>query len=77
MDYDEAKVDEMVLALLYLKTEDRGRAIRAWKDFPRDSLDRLCEQDYIGDPRTGAKSVVMTEEGLQRSEELFKRHFGA
>ena len=34
-------------------------------------LDRLYEKGMIGDPVNKAKSVVFTEEGLKRAEELF------
>jgi hypothetical protein len=67
----------MVLALLYLTLfEDRG-VIRAWKGFDWDSMDRLYEKGFIDNPKSKARSVVMTEEGQRRAEELFKRHFGA
>ena len=71
MKYDEKKVDEMVLALMYLVMHDGS----AWKGFDWDSLDRLHEKGLISNPRTKTKSVRLTLEGEQRSEELFKRHF--
>ncbi len=79
MEIDENKVDEMVLALLYLNFHgDRdGFVTRAWKSFDWDSMNRLHDQGFISDPKSKAKSVVMTEEGRQRSEELFARHFRA
>jgi hypothetical protein len=73
LNYDKDKVDEMVLALLYLTLHDRYRA-RKGHDW--DALGRLHEKDMISDPVGQAKSVVLTEEGLKRSEELFRKHFG-
>lgn len=73
MEYDRDKVDEMVLALLWLTQAGEGRA---WKSHDWDAMDRLYEKGYIGDPKSKAKSVVMTEEGLRKSEELFERYFG-
>ena len=73
MVYDRAKVDEMVLALLWLTLDRDGRA---WKSHDWDAMDRLHEQGYISNPKSKAKSVVLTEEGKQRSRELFVRHFG-
>jgi len=73
MVYDRAKVDEMVLALLWLTLDRDGRA---WKSHDWDAMDRLHEQGYISNPKSKAKSVVLTEEGKQRSRELFARHFG-
>ena len=72
MDYDTGKIDEMVLALLWLTLHDE---VRAWKGHDWDAMDRLFQKGYIHDPRGKAKSVVLTEEGLKRSEELFKRYF--
>ena len=38
-------------------------------------MDRLYEKGMIGDPVNKAKSVVFTEEGLRRAEELFRAMF--
>ncbi len=73
MDYDENKVDEMVLALLYLTLHD---GVRAWKGHDWDALDRLHSKDYITNPATAAKSVMFTDEGLRLSKELFEKYFG-
>jgi Mn-dependent DtxR family transcriptional regulator len=40
-----------------------------------DALSRLHEKDLIGNPKSKAKSVFMTEEGYTRAKELFERHF--
>jgi hypothetical protein len=58
---DEQKIDEAVLALLYLTLHDQ---CRAWKSFDWDSMNRLHEKGFIGDPIGKAKSVVLTEKGL-------------
>ena len=76
MDCDHDKVDEMVLALLALTMFSDGQGVRAWKGHDWDALDRLHERGYISDPKSKAKSVVMTEEGERRALELFARHFG-
>jgi hypothetical protein len=73
IDYDREKVEETVLALLWL-TLDGHR--RAWKSHDWDVLDRLHERGYISDPKSKAKSVLLTEEGERRARELFARHFG-
>jgi len=41
-----------------------------------DEMDRLHDKGYIGNPKTKAKSVTLTEKGERLSEELFKKHFG-
>ena len=74
MEYDKDKVDETVLALLYLTTHDQGT--RAWKGMDWDAMDRLHDKGYIGDPKTKAKSVTLTEKGERLSEEFFRNHFG-
>ena len=76
MEYDEEKVDEMVLALLYLGAFRDGPVVRAWKGFDWDSMDRLHEKGFIHDPKSKARSVILTEEGESATRELFERHFG-
>jgi len=71
-EIDPDKIDDAVLALLWLTLHD-GR--RAWKGFDWDALDRLHQKGMIADPVNNAKSVVLTEEGLRRSEELFRALF--
>jgi len=38
-------------------------------------LNRLHERGYIDDPVSKAKSVMLTEEGAERSKRLFEKHF--
>ena len=73
MEYDQDKVDDVVLALLNLTLHDGARA---WKGFDFDVMDRLYAKGYILDPHNKNKSVVLTQEGLKRSEDLFEKHFG-
>src|SRR4051794_31381836 len=72
MALDTDKIDEAVLALLYLTLHDHWRA---WKGFDWDALNRLYQKGLIDDPVNKAKSVVFTEEGLKRAEELFSAMF--
>jgi Domain of unknown function (DUF6429) len=72
MEYDKDKVDEIVLALLWLTRTGNGRA---WKAHDWEALDRLHAKGYISDPKSKARSVVMTEDGLKRARELFERNF--
>ena len=74
MDYNKDKVDEAVLALLYLTLHDGNRA---WKGIDWDAIDRLYEKGFIENPRNKNKSIVFTEQGLEKCEELFRRLFGA
>jgi hypothetical protein len=78
MDYDTDRLDEAVLALLYLNIwEDSEWGARAWKGMPWEATDRLYEKDMIGDPKSKAKSVVLTEEGRKAAEEAFRRLFAS
>jgi len=76
MEYDKDKVDDMMLALLYLTTFQDGPILRAWKGMDWDISDRLHEKGYIGHPKGKTKSVVLTEEGAKRSRALFEKYFG-
>lgn len=72
MDVDTRKIDEAVLALLYLTLHDENRA---WKGFDWAAMNRLHEKGFISNPVGKAKSVVLTEHGLHESERLFRKLF--
>jgi len=72
MDIDTDKIDEAVLALLYLTLHD---GVRAWKGHDWDALDRLYRKGMIENPVGKSKSVVLTDEGLGKSERLFRNLF--
>jgi len=40
-------------------------------------LDRLADQGFISDPKSKSKSVVLSEEGARRAEELFAKFCGS
>ena len=71
--YDRENVDEVVLALMSLTLHDGSRA---WKGFDWETLDRLYEKGWIDNPRSKARSVRLTEEGMARATELFEHYFG-
>jgi hypothetical protein len=72
MELDTNKIDDATLALLYLGLHDGARA---WKGFDWGAMDRLHQEGYITDPRGKAKSVVFTEEGLERAQRLLEELF--
>jgi len=72
MQIDEKKIDETILALLYLTLHD---GCRAWKGHDWDAMNRLYQKGMIDDPVNKAKSVLLTEEGLAESERLFMALF--
>jgi hypothetical protein len=69
---DLDKIDDTVLGLLWLTLHDKNRA---WKGFDWGALDRLHQKGLIADPANKAKSVVLSDEGLRRAEELFNALF--
>lgn len=76
MDYDQDKVDETVLALLYLTTFRDEFGPRAWKSMDWGVMDRLFEKGYISNPKSKARSIALTEEGERLSKEWFFKLFG-
>lgn len=77
MKYDEEKVDEMVLALLYSLRLRSAAFTRAWKGQDWDVLNRLCEKGLISDPKSKAKSVVLSEDAAKESARLFHKYFAS
>jgi hypothetical protein len=71
-DIDIEKIDEAVLALLYLTLHDHNRA---WKSFDWDAMNRLHEKGFISNPVGKAKSIVFTGDGLQKAKRLFDERF--
>ena len=72
MEIDRDEIDDAVLALLWLTLHDERRA---WKGFDWEALERLHARGLISDPVNKAKSVILTDEGLRQSEELFRALF--
>ena len=75
IEIDAEKIDQAVLALLYLNSFQEGQVIRAWKSLNWDAMDRLHASGYIRDPKSSAKSIVMTDEGMREAEKLCEQLF--
>lgn len=73
MDVDKDRIDEAVLALLWLNLNATGTA---WKGFDWSAMDRLHDRDLISQPARKAKSVYLTAEGMAEGERLFHMLFG-
>jgi hypothetical protein len=76
---DTNRIDEAVLALLFLGICERDRVTglaRTWKSFDWAAMERLYEKGLIHDPVGKAESVTFTDEGLKRGEQLFHVLFG-
>jgi Mn-dependent DtxR family transcriptional regulator len=72
-------IKELTLLLIYFtsRQEDVGfkKVQRSWKGYPFEVLDELNEEGYI-DGSKHAKSVYLTEEGLDKAKELLKKCIG-
>jgi hypothetical protein len=66
------RIDDCVLALLLL---GRHNGQRVWKSFDWDAMDRLHNKGLISDPVGRAKSVLLTDAGLEKAERLFQELF--
>lgn len=76
MDYDRDKVDEMVLALLYLTSSHDKYGTRAWKGLDMNVIKRLHEKGHIHEPDKNSPTLSLTEAGGNLSKELFEKFFG-
>ncbi|HUO09870.1 MAG TPA: DUF6429 family protein [Phycisphaerae bacterium] len=79
MEYDWDKIEAAGLALLFLTMQEEKvgpvTAKWAWKGMDWELMNRLHEKGWISDPKGKAKSVVFSEEGARRCEELFRGMF--
>ena len=79
MDDDQvnARIDEAVLALLYLGIFEHHPVTGAWtwKSFDWAAIERLHDKGLNSDSVSKAKSVTFTETGLREAEAAFRRLF--
>ena len=78
MDYDTNKIDDDVLALLYLvsfRDSPHDEYYRAWKGHDWDATCRLHEKGLISNPKGKSKSIVFTAEGFARAKKLFEEKY--
>jgi DNA-binding PadR family transcriptional regulator len=73
MNIDNKKIDDVILAVLYL-TYDESTG-RAWKGLDWDALDRLHQKGLISDPKNKNKSVALTESGASQAKKQFEKLF--
>jgi hypothetical protein len=70
MEYDLDKVEEITLAVLWLTSFKNADCVRAWKGQDWGTTDRLHSKGYFSDPKSKAKSVVLSKEGEKRSRDV-------
>jgi len=73
MEYDEKRIEEVVLALLGVFEFEKGRV---WKGYDFGLMHALHAKGYITDPKGRSKSVYLTEEGMLRAKQLAAELFG-
>ncbi|PKP98296.1 MAG: hypothetical protein CVT74_11465 [Alphaproteobacteria bacterium HGW-Alphaproteobacteria-13] len=71
-DIDTDRIDDAVLALLWLNLSATGTA---WKGLDWSTMSRLHGRGLISDPVRKAKSVHLTDEGMAEAERLFRELF--
>ena len=77
MSVDWDKVDEATLALMQLTRRRSSEAASAAHGMDNwDALDRMFERGWISAPKTKAKAVVVYDDALHKSRELFEHQFG-
>ena len=74
MAIDTDRIDDAVLALLYLTLHDQHQAS---KGVDGAALGRLHEKGMIESPDASPESVTFTPDGLQRSKELLEQLFAS
>jgi len=72
MEYDAAKIEQTVLALLGVFEFDNGRV---WKRFDFGVMDDLFEKGYITNPRGRSESVCLTETGMALAKNMAASKF--
>lgn len=70
---DTDRIDDAVLALLWLGVHDKSGA--TWKSFDWAAMERLHDKGFISSPVGKAKSVYLSEAGSARSKALFDSMF--
>jgi transketolase N-terminal domain/subunit len=72
MNYNQARIDEVVLALLGASEFENGRV---WKRIDFAVMDRLHEKGLITDPHGKQESVYLTATGLALARQLAAKYF--
>lgn len=70
---DNDKLDEIVLALIWLNQHMTGSGL---KSFDEQVLERLHKATWISSPKNKSRWVVLSDDGMRRGKEAFLKHFG-
>ena len=72
---DDLVSGDLFLALIYINAFSDHEVTGAWKSFSWEIMDRLHKEGYISDPKSKAKSVNFSKDGLERTKNLFEKYF--
>ncbi|HYL89809.1 MAG TPA: DUF6429 family protein, partial [Burkholderiales bacterium] len=72
----EERIEETVLALLYVCSVCEDGARRSWKTYDWGVTEHLFEKGLIDNPRSNRKSVLLTPEGEALGKVLAEKLFG-
>jgi len=75
MKVDQNKIEEVAMALLSLTMFEEHGTTRAWKGLDWDVLGALHARGWIADPKSKAKSVVISPEGKAAAQALLRKYF--
>ncbi|UPT62515.1 MAG: DUF6429 family protein [Hyphomonadaceae bacterium JAD_PAG50586_4] len=74
----EDRIDEAVLALLYLGhwIEGHDKIARAWKSLDWSTMERLHAKGLISNPIGKSKSITLSDHGLSLAKQAHDALFG-
>jgi hypothetical protein len=72
MEYDQRKIEEVVLAMLGALEFENGRV---WKRYDFAVMETLHEKGLITNPRGRQESLYLTDEGKIRAKQLAAKYF--
>lgn len=76
---DDIRIDdlaEVALAILSLTQHSDGFGTRVWKGLDWELLDILYARGWIDNPKSKSKSLALSAEGIEMSEQFMMKHFG-
>jgi hypothetical protein len=72
-ELNSEKLAEAALAILSLTLHEG----RVWKGLDWDLMDLLFQKGWISDPKSKARSVVLTDQGERLASEFLIKYFAA
>lgn len=76
MENENELAEDLTLALMYLtkfKMDKIQELFSAWKGYDFDIINSLDEKELIIQGKYKNKSVLITEEGMKKAEEILKK----